>query len=277
MLLREFIFKSIQKTSDDTSLLSDIYRLLEDVLKMDRVHLFAAMNQEITADEIKKFDEKYHRYCQGEPLQYILGYTYFYGEKFMVDSRVLIPRFDSETLIEVVLQQHDHRPLKVIDLGTGSGNLAITLKKHRPQWSVSGLDCSQKALEVASMNATAHLVDITWICEDMVNHIQKHPNDYDIIVCNPPYIAENDVDVDSQVRSYEPALALFAKNDGLYYYQQLLTLHPRCTIYFEIGFLQADAIVDLAHDYEVKLYQDMAHHPRVIVLQPKKDKSTNNP
>ncbi len=188
----------------------------------------------------------------GEPVQYIIGDVDFYGYKFKVDKRVLIPRFETEELVEKTINYLKEFPdnIKIIDLGTGSGCIAITLKKLLPQASITAVDISEQALEVAKINAHNLGVDITFIQSDMFKEVT---GTYDIIISNPPYIAY-DEEIMEVVKKNEPKQALYADNDGLYYYEQILKscskyLSKNFLIAFEIGQTQGDKIKSLAYQY----------------------------
>lgn len=195
-----------------------------------------------------EYEENLKRLENGEPVQYIVGDVNFYGLIFKVDERVLIPRFETEELIEKTLKYLDKdKALKIIDLGTGSGCVAITLKKFLPDSEVTAYDVSHEALEVAQENAKMNHVDIHFKNRSMEN---IHGN-YDLIISNPPYIAY-DEQIEEVVQKNEPHQALYAPEQGLYYYRKILEqakniLNNGGLIAFEIGETQSEAILSLAH------------------------------
>lgn len=197
-----------------------------------------------------EYEENLKRLENGEPVQYIVGNVNFYGLIFKVDKRVLIPRFETEELIEKTLKYLDKdKALKIIDLGTGSGCVAITLKKFLPDSEVTAYDVSHEALEVAQENAKMNHVDIHFKNRSMEN---IHGN-YDLIISNPPYIAY-DEQIEEVVQKNEPHQALYAPEQGLYYYRKILEqakniLNNEGLIAFEIGETQGQALLSLAHQF----------------------------
>lgn len=215
----------------------------------------------------------------GEPVQYVLGEAHFFGRDFMVDERVLIPRLETEELIELILNDNPITSQKILDIGTGSGAIAITLKSERPKWQITASDISLDALTVAQQNADKHQIDINFIASDIFTNINER---YDIIVSNPPYIAATEMDImDQNVIDYEPHLALFADNDGLAIYQAIarqLTdyLKPNGHAYFEIGLHQGPAVAELMKGglphAQVDVIKDLSNHDRMIRVFKKQEK-----
>lgn len=234
-------------------------------------------------DEIK-YLEKYlpadqlatglKRLAQGEAVQYIVGNVDFYGHLFQVNPNVLIPRFETEELVYQTIQriQKMHvEPIKILDIGTGSGCIAITLKKEIPTALVTAVDISEDALKVAEQNAQDNEVEINFIKSDM---LKKVTGTYHVIISNPPYIALED-EVDEVVIHNEPFLALYAPNHGLKYYEEILQeaygyLEENAMIAFEIGENQGSAICKLAHHYfptaQCQLKKDMQGKDRFIFI-----------
>jgi len=188
----------------------------------------------------------------GYPVQYIIGDVNFFGHKILVNENVLIPRFETELLVEKTInyiKRNFNKNIKILDIGTGSGAIAIVLKKAFPNSEVTALDISKKALDVARENARINDVDITFIQSDLFENIEGK---FDIIISNPPYIDFSEK-IDEKVRKYEPHLALFAKEEGLYFYKKILKevknyLTEEALICFEIGELQGKKISDLIQE-----------------------------
>lgn len=211
------------------------------------------------------------RLKNGEPVQYIVGDVDFYGNILKVDKRVLIPRFETEGLVEIALKYLTNTNLDVIDLGTGSGCISITLKKKLPNINMDAVDISLDALDVARENAKLNNVDINFIHRDMISPLNKK---YDCIISNPPYISY-DEEVMDVVKNNEPNNALYADNDGLYFYEKILenyknNLKDNYYIFFEIGYNQAEKIIELANKHlncvaEVK--KDLQGFDRYIVIK----------
>ena len=200
-------------------------------------------------------NDEYYNNClkeleQGKPIQYIIGNVDFYGNIINVNESVLIPRFETELLVDKTIKKiseiFNNKEIDILDLGTGSGCIAITLKKNINS-SVDALDISKEALEVAKENAKNNNVNINFINKDMVTYKEKK---YDVIISNPPYI-RYDEEIMAIVKNNEPHLALYAEDNGLYFYKKIIDNIPYITkekylVCFEIGYLQATEIVDYA-------------------------------
>jgi release factor glutamine methyltransferase len=187
------------------------------------------------------FDEIIARLNQGEPIDYILGYTYFYGLKIEVSKDTLIPRPETEELVELILNENQTRSgLKILDIGTGSGCIALALKSKLVDAEVTALDVSDAALEITQRNSVHLDLNIDFIPLDIMNeHLWSQLANYDVIVSNPPYISHKEKkDMTSSVLDYEPHLALFVENDPLIFYKKILKfasthLNPKGLVYFE--------------------------------------------
>ena len=220
-----------------------------------------------------KLKEGIERLQNGEPVQYIVGNVNFYGNEIKVNKNVLIPRFETEELVEYTIsyiKKMFKEKINIIDLGTGSGCIAITLKK-KINSNVSAIDISKEALEVARENAKKNKVEIDFIQNDMLDNIS---NKFDVIISNPPYISKNE-EIQDIVRKNEPSLALYADNEGLYYYEKIIkqakkNLKEKFIIAFEIGYMQGDKIKKIAEqDYpkaEVVLKKDLQGKDRFIFI-----------
>jgi len=207
----------------------------------------------------------------GEPVQYIVGNVDFYGNIIKVDKRVLIPRFETEGLVEIALKHLNNTNIDVVDLGTGSGCIAITLKKKLPNINIDAVDISNDALNLAMENAELNSVNINFINGDMLKPLNKK---YDCIISNPPYIAY-DEEVMDIVKNNEPNNALYADNDGLYYYEEILKnvkdyLKEKYYIFFEIGYKQGDKIKEIALKYlncDVEIKKDLQGFDRYVIIK----------
>ena len=207
--------------------------------------------------------------------QYIVGNVDFYGNTINVDKRVLIPRFETELLVEKTINYIKKKypkieDLNILDIGTGSGCIAITLKKEL-NCNVTAVDISASALEVAKTNAINNNVNINFYQSDIFNNINDK---YDIIISNPPYIKEDEEIMDI-VKNNEPHLALYAKNNGLYFYDKILKdsskyLNKNFMICFEIGYTQGEEIKELALKYlsniDIKIEKDYSNKDRFIFI-----------
>lgn len=217
--------------------------------------------------------ENIDRLNNGEPVQYIVGNVSFYGNIIDVDKRVLIPRFETEELVENTVKYIKKYNYKsIVDIGTGSGCIAITLKKFFPEILVDAVDISKDALEVAKKNADKNNVNINFYEGNLLEPLSKK---YDVIISNPPYIAYDEEIMDI-VKNNEPHIALYASNNGLYYYEEILKnvykyINNNGLIAFEIGYNQGEEIKKLAskylnkHDFEIK--KDMTGKDRMVFIR----------
>lgn len=211
---------------------------------------------------------------QGIPVQYIVGNVDFYGINFEVNNKVLIPRFETEELIEKTIKYINlifNGKISVLDIGTGSGCIAVTLKKKLSNIEMDAIDISLDALEVAQKNALLNEIDISFFQSDVYSNIIKK---YDVIISNPPYISP-DEDIMDIVKNNEPQTALYARNNGLYYYEQIIKealfhLNDKFLLAFEIGKDQGTAIIEIINKYipncEVSLEQDLQKRDRFIFV-----------
>ncbi|WP_353653437.1 peptide chain release factor N(5)-glutamine methyltransferase [Listeria ilorinensis] len=226
--------------------------LIETRLGLSRSELWQSLDREISEEGQLQFEKDFARYLDGEPAQYILETAPFYGYDFYVDPRVLIPRPETE---ELVLLAENHLKKQsaqnALDICTGSGIIAITLKKLFPKLPVTASDLSEKALQVAQKNAKALQADVCFKRMNLIDAFLETGEKFDLIIANPPYIAESEKsEMSASVLAHEPSLALFAENEGLAIYQELIHKLPKIVmdnywIAFEIGYTQGDAVKEL--------------------------------
>ena len=187
--------------------------LLASVLSIRRLDLYLQYDRPLSTEELDSLRPMIRRRARHEPLQYITGEAYFMDLTLRINSDVLIPRQETEQLVELILQQTTRQandPLHVLDLGTGSGCIPIALKKQRPHWQIFGADISNAALTVANENAQLHQTDIHFFQADLLQPSTLALRPWDLIISNPPYIPPHDMPtLEPQVRDYEPHLALF--------------------------------------------------------------------
>lgn len=226
---------------------------------------------------IKKYykgniEEAIKQLNKGISVQYIVGNVDFYGYEFKVNKNVLIPRFETEELVNRTInyiKQYIPNP-KIVDLGTGSGCIAITLSKEL-NVSVDAVDISESALEVAKQNNEMNKSKVTFYQGNMLEPLNKK---YNVIISNPPYISRNE-EIQDLVKNNEPELALYADNDGLYYYEEILKnasnyLEEKYLIAFEIGYLQGEKIKELANKYlnnvNISIEKDLSEKDRFVFI-----------
>ena len=220
-------------------------------------------------------NEALKRLENGEPVQYIVGDVNFYGNILKVNKNVLIPRPETEELVEktqeLIKDIFKDTNIDILDIGTGSGCIPITLKKLLPNSNISACDISKEALAVAKDNAKENNVTINYIESDVFNNIN---NKFDVIISNPPYI-RYDEEIMDIVKNNEPHLALYAKDNGLYFYKRIIKeskeyLKNKFIMAFEIGETQAEDIINIAKSYypDCQIYkeQDMQHLDRFIFI-----------
>ena len=229
--------------------------------------------------EEKQFvKEIYQQLAAHKPAQYIIGQADFYGMQLKVDERVLIPRPETEELVELILAENPETNLSVLDIGTGSGAIALALAKNRQDWSVTATDISQDALDLASENAKNQKLNIFFKKSDCFAEISEK---YDIIVSNPPYISrEDESEVGLNVLHSEPHLALFADEDGLAIYRRIAEdakdyLKDGGKIYLEIGYKQGQSVPELFKKHlpekRVRTLKDQFGQDRMVVVDDGQD------
>jgi release factor glutamine methyltransferase len=258
---------------------ADATLLLMHSLGIDRAALIAHPERLLTRDQLAEIQRLVERRLRFEPIQYIIGTQEFYGLALRVTPAVLIPRPETELLVESVLARLSNsvpqNPVRILDIGTGSGAIAIALATHLPQAEITALDISQEALKLAEENAKNHHVAdrIRFLHSDLLAAVASEPT-FDAIVSNPPYIPTVDAPaLHPQVRDHEPAQALFAGPQGLDIYARLIpqafaALKPNGLLALEIGHDQRDAIAVLLHDWrEVEFLADLQQIPRVALAR----------
>ena len=248
--------------------------LLAELLNKNPLELLMYLDEVVENDKVKKYKQEVLALKKGKPLQYVIGNINFFGYKFYIDERVLIPRFETEELVENTIKfskKYFTNPVDIIDLGTGSGVIGLTLEKELITNSVDLIDFSKDALEVANKNCAKHHSKAKVIYNDMLKNIDKK---YDIIISNPPYISY-DEEIEDIVKNNEPEVALYADNNGLYFYEEILKNINNCTkdkylVAFEIGYKQKEDIIKLINKYlkDVKIYtkKDLQERDRMIFI-----------
>jgi release factor glutamine methyltransferase len=247
----------------------DAELLLMRCLARDRAWLLTHSDELLTPAQATQYEQWLSRRARHEPIQYITGEQEFYGLTFHVTPAVLIPRPETEHLVEAALARIPHdTPSRIADIGTGSGAIAIALANTLPQANVIALDLSPAALSIAQENAVKlDVADrIGFLVSDLLQAVSEEH--FDIIVSNPPYVPESEM-LEPQVRDYEPATALYAGANGLDVYERLIpqahaVLKPRGWLLMEIGHGQREALAALLKDWnEVSFIDDLQGIPRV--------------
>lgn len=238
--------------------------LLKSYKNWDDTHLLLHNQEQMSEEEWSWFKGAVARLLNHEPAQYIVGQAPFYGRIFKVNHNVLIPEAETEELIEWVLESFSSdQPLRVLDLGTGSGVIGITLALERPKWKVTLSDISSNALRVAEENLNVFNLNLRTVESDLFQEFTGER--FDLIVTNPPYISRAEVALmDQSVLKFEPEIALFAKENGLGLYRRIFSeahdyLSADGAIYGETGFDQEKTIQKLLHQVDAKAKIEIKH------------------
>lgn len=247
----------------------DAWYLLQMVCRIERSYYYVHGEEDITQDAQKEYEIAVQKRAEHIPLQYIIGEQEFMGLRFKVNSNVLIPRQDTETLVEQVLKIV--KPgMKVLDLCTGSGCVLISVLKNAPELTGMGSDISKTALLVAKENAKLHEVDAEWVRSDLFDNITET---FDVVMANPPYIPTGEIlSLMPEVRDFEPENALDGGADGLDFYRKIAGqvkdyLNPGGYVYMEIGYDQGEAVSELMRNAgftEIEVIKDLARNDRVV-------------
>lgn len=246
----------------------DAWYLMEYSFPIDRVSFLMNSSKDATAEQIEKYKQLIKKRAEHIPLQHLTGVQEFMGYPFKVNENVLIPRQDTEVLVEEVLKSA--RGKKVLDMCTGSGCIVISISKLGNPERAVGVDISKTALEVAKENAASLEADVTFVESNLFEQVE---GTFDIIVSNPPYIESAEVDkLMPEVKDHEPRLALDGTEDGLYFYRKIIEEADRYLtedgqIFFEIGYNQGEAVSELlkAKGYkEVRVIKDLPGLDRVV-------------
>jgi release factor glutamine methyltransferase len=210
------------------------------------------------------------------PVQYLIGSTEFYGRRFNVNEHTLIPRPETEELVELILKDNYQENLEVVDIGTGTGIIALSLSLENPTWKVTGLDISKEALKIAIRNNQALEGQAHFLESDVLSKFPKNKK-IDILVSNPPYISYDEwEEMDESVREYEPKQALFAENNGLAIYEKIAkesttVLSETGRIYLEIGYLQGESVSQIFKEAyptkSVRVIKDLNGQDRIIEVK----------
>ncbi len=273
--IRQIAKRKIEEKNLDPSVINI---LLEEVLGLSYQNILIQNIQNLEPHIETRFFSLLDKYLENKlPLQYILGYTYFYKRKFKVNKNVLIPRFETEELVYHALKIIDKYNYKdIVDIGSGSGNISISLKKENEALNVLGLDISLDALEVSKENAKILNAEVKYEKSDLLSYLIENNIKVDFIVSNPPYIDYQDEEVDEIVKNNEPHLALYALDNGLYNYKNIIdnafkVLNKNGALLFEIGYKQGALLkeyININHpSYQVKIISDIDKKDRMLFIK----------
>lgn len=262
--------KQLQKIGEDPENLAYVFRELKGWSLLDFI---LHQNKDVSAQDQALIEDIMSQLKEHRSPQYITGKAYFRDLELAVDERVLIPRPETEELVDLVLKENSKADLQILDIGTGSGAIAISLKSARPDWHVTASDISSEALQLAKENSEKNQASLDFIESDVFNQISGK---FDVIISNPPYIAYDDEDeVGVNVLASEPHLALFADEDGFAIYRRIIEgasshLTENGKLYFEIGYKQGDGMRRLLAQHfpekRVRVLQDIFGKDRMVVM-----------
>ncbi|MEG0177907.1 peptide chain release factor N(5)-glutamine methyltransferase [Anaerorhabdus sp.] len=251
---------------------------LVELTQQQRVDLYMNMNLEVPKDVLEKFNAGLVRILNHEPMQHVLGYSWFYGYKFNVNSNVLIPRPETEELVSYILSRVDemfpNQNITAVDIGTGSGAIAIAVANEEKHINMYATDISVEAIEVAKENAKINEAQVEFLVGDMLQPIIDKGIKVDVLISNPPYIPSKET-LESSVVDYEPHVALFGGDDGLKFYRTIFEnckkiVKEKSFMAFEMGWDQRISMLNLVHEYlpnaEAEVLQDINGKDRMLFV-----------
>ena len=273
-LIHQYSKAFFEKGLSGNTLKAFIFELCNE----ENVDLYLELDHEAKNSIEERYHDGVKRMLNNEPMNYVLGYTYFFGYKILVNEDVLIPRYETEELIGLILSKYDEhfkdKQIDLCDVGTGSGAIAISLKKEESNINVYASDISEKAIDVAKKNSELNNADIEFMVGSMLEpYIDKNIK-VDILVSNPPYIKENEV-LEESVKDYEPHVALFGGQDGLKFYRMIFenakkVLKDKAMMFFEMGYDQKENLTSLALSYfpnaKVEVFKDINGKDRMLMI-----------
>ena len=278
MTIRELILQSeakLEELEKDVNVAKVLFYHLAD---MNPQQLYLNFDNDVDPVVLDKFHELLEEYIAGKPIQYIKGYETFFGRDFLVNSDVLIPRYETEELVEQILYRiddyfDDYKKIELCDVGTGSGAIAITLALEESRLNVVASDISEKAVAVAKENARQLQANVEFLVGDMLEPLLDKNHKVDIFVSNPPYIPQHQ-EIESLVKDNEPNIALFGGDDGLYFYRKIFAgvrplLNDRALLAFEMGFDQREIMERAVRDYfddDFEIIKDINGKDRMLFI-----------
>lgn len=275
---REEVIK-YEKLCDEKGVPSEtVMAFLVELSQKERYNLYLNFEEEMPEDLFKSFSDGMQRILNNEPMAHVLGYSWFYGYKMISNPNALIPRVETEELCAQILSRIDEYfkegTVECVDIGTGSGAIAITLVKEEERVKMKASDISEEALTLAKENAKINDADIEFVSGDMLKPFIERGDKFDILICNPPYIPSGEV-MEASVVDYEPSVALFGGEDGLKFYREIFTdcnkvLKDKAFMAFEMGWNQKRAMEGLLNEYlpdtKYEIVEDMNGKDRMLFV-----------
>lgn len=249
------------------------YMLMEHLFNLNKTDVTVDRSVNVKSSAAKKLDKYIARLNDGEPIQYVLGEASFYGRNFVVNSSVLIPRPETEELVRLIINENSGKKIKLLDIGTGTGCIPITLTKEMSHCRCFAVDVDPRVIKVARQNADRHQADIQFMLLDILNETIKGDHTFDVIVSNPPYVTESErTSLKVNVRNFEPGTALYVPDSTpLVFYDRIASLaqsllKPGGRLYFEInekyGAEINKSLTELGYD-SVEIIKDLNGRPRI--------------
>ena len=249
--------------------------LLADILNCKRIDLYLSFDKPLTENELQLYRESLKKRASRIPMQYIIGNVDFYGLKLLVNESVLIPRPETELLVEnVIMDLKEKSNLKILDIGSGSGNITLSLAKNLNSSFVTGIDVSEKAIEVATQNKILNdIPNAEFKLLDVMNDDLSILEKFDVLVSNPPYISSDEFNyLEPELKVYEPRIALTDNSDGLSFYKKIISLAKNILnvpgyLYFELGkdqYKEVNEMMQIENLSNIKISKDYAGIERII-------------
>jgi release factor glutamine methyltransferase len=272
--LKQELKAALANQYENIELNSLLSMLIEFITGWDQIKQVLNKDTALAQEKIDAFKKALVSLKEGMPIQYLIGKAWFMGQEYRVNENVLIPRPETEELVDWIIEYAHiiNKPLQILDIGTGSGCIPIALKLALPNCMLAGLDISETALTTATLNANNLKASISWMQEDILSTTYL-PNTFDIIVSNPPYIPfKENVNMQVQVKNFEPSIALFVKDeDPLIFYRTIARLgkqylNPNGQLFFEMHYDQGKSLLALFDEkgYHAELRQDMFGKDRML-------------
>jgi release factor glutamine methyltransferase len=281
--LFEFYISELSSIYDEGELYSIFELVCEKFLNYSKTEVKQHFSENINQSNLINIYNAGVELKKGTPIQYILKEAYFYDLMFNVSNAVLIPRPETEELVDLIIKSqitNNSNPITILDIGTGSGCIPISLKKHLPQAKVFGIDISEQALEVAKSNALKNNVEVEFIKQDILSEIINLTSNFSFIVSNPPYVLNSEAQqMDARVLEHEPHLALFVEdNDPIIFYKRIIDLcdkhlEEKGWLFFELNPMYAIDVKNYANDSKnfnfTEILNDMSGKQRFLKAQKK--------